>query len=168
MWVSRISLVALMLWTPMGCGRDSTAAQLPARQGVARDSLRFIAHVDHVPAGFALAVPPWAPKNPHEGNERARTLGSQLFISYNCVDCHGADGAGAIGPSLQDGRWHYGGSAAEIFESIYQGRPEGMPAWGGRIADDQIWMLVTYLRALPAKDLSTEDFTGRTVERTGH
>ena len=162
-----LSVVALLVWTLPACGRDSSAAQLPA-QGDARDSVRFIAHLDHVPAGFALSVRPWTLRNPHEGNERARTVGSQLFVSYNCVDCHGADGAGAIGPSLQDGRWRYGGTAAELFESIYQGRSEGMPAWGGRIADDQIWMLVTYLRALPTKDLSTENFTGRTVERSGH
>jgi mono/diheme cytochrome c family protein len=44
-----------------------------------------------------------------------------------------------------------------------------MPAWGGRIADDQIWRLVAYVRTLSAgKDVSTENFTGKTVERTGH
>ena len=43
-----------------------------------------------------------------------------------------------------------------------------MPAWGGRISNDQIWMLTAYVRSLPTKDLSTENFTGRTVERTGH
>lgn len=58
--------------------------------------------------------------------------------------------------------------AGEVFESIFQGRPDGMPAWGGRISNDQIWMLTAYVRSLPTKDLSTENFTGRTVERTGH
>jgi len=43
-----------------------------------------------------------------------------------------------------------------------------MPAWGGRISNDQIWMLTAYVRSLASKDLSTENFTGRTVERTGH
>ena len=57
---------------------------------------------------------------------------------------------------------------AEVFESIYQGRPDGMPAWGGRITNDQIWMLTAYVRSLSSKDLSTENFTGKTVERTGH
>ena len=79
------------------------------------------------------------------------------------------EASGAMGPSLADGRWHSGGRADQVFESIYQGRPSGMPAWGGRIANDQIWMLVTYVRSLNGgRDLSTENFTGRTVERTGH
>ena len=74
-----------------------------------------------------------------------------------------------MGPSLADGRWHFGGRAGEVFESLYQGRPAGMPAWGGRITNEQIWMLVAYVRSLNGgRDVSTENFSGRTVERTGH
>jgi cbb3-type cytochrome c oxidase subunit III len=92
-----------------------------------------------------------------------------LFISYNCMDCHGADGAGAMGPSLQDGRWHFGGTSGTIFQSIYEGRPEGMPAWGGRIADDQIWRLVAYVQTLSkGHAVTTENFTGKTIARSGH
>ena len=107
-------------------------------------------------------------KNPHEGDKNAIATGGKLFIAYNCLDCHGADGSGAMGPSFQDGRWHFGGSPGEVFESIFEGRPDGMPSWGGRITNDQIWMLTAYVRSLASKDLSTENFTGKTVERTGH
>jgi cytochrome c oxidase cbb3-type subunit III len=142
---------------------------LDPRPQAVSDTLRFVSHGEHIPAGFPSVARPLALTNPYEGNARAAQTGGQLFVAYNCIDCHGADGSGAMGPSLADGRWHFGGGPAEVFESIYQGRPEGMPAWGGRIADDQIWMLVTYVRALSAgKDVSTENFTGRTVERTGH
>ncbi|MFL5574776.1 MAG: c-type cytochrome [Gemmatimonadaceae bacterium] len=141
----------------------------PLPRGGARDTLRFVAHAEHVPAGFPSRAVPLEPRNPYEGNARAAAVGGQLFVAYNCIDCHGADGSGAMGPSLADGRWHFGGSPAEVFESIYQGRPDGMPAWGGRITDDQIWMLVSYVRSLSAgKEVSTENFTGRVVERTGH
>lgn len=146
-----------------------------ARQGAtapnvqAVDSLRFVAHPEHIPAGFPSRDRPLALKNPLQGNANARKIGSQLYVSYNCIDCHGADGSGAMGPSLADGRWHFGGTPGELFESIYQGRPDGMPAWGGRIANDQIWSLITYIQALSVgKDVATENFTGRTVERTGH
>jgi cytochrome c oxidase cbb3-type subunit 3 len=141
---------------------------------VAGDSLRFIEHPEILPAGFPLQVKPLSIKNPYEGDtpssyrKQAIAVGGQLFVGYNCLDCHGADGSGAMGPSFQDGRWHFGGSAGEVFESIYQGRPDGMPAWGGRISNDQIWMLTAYVRSLSSKDLSTENFTGKTVERTGH
>jgi mono/diheme cytochrome c family protein len=135
---------------------------------VAGDSLQFVQHEENLPPGFPLAVKPVSVRNPYEGDKTAIAMGAQLFITYNCLDCHGAEGSGAMGPSFQDGRWHFGGSPAEVFESIYQGRPDGMPAWGGRISNDQIWMLAAYVRSLSAKDLSTENFTGKTVERTGH
>ena len=135
---------------------------------VAGDSLRLIAHDENLPAGFPAAVKPLLIKNPYEGDKAAISTGEKLFVAYNCLDCHGADGSGAMGPSFQDGRWHFGGAPGEVFESIYQGRPDGMPAWGGRISNDQIWMLTAYVRSLSSKDLSTENFTGKTVERTGH
>jgi hypothetical protein len=135
---------------------------------VAGDSLRIIEHPENLAVGFPLSIKPLLVSNPYEGDKRAIALGGQLFVGYNCLDCHGAEGSGAMGPSFQDGRWHFGGSPGEVFESIYQGRPDGMPAWGGRISNDQIWMLTAYVRSLSSKDLSTENFTGKTVERTGH
>lgn len=135
---------------------------------VAGDSLRFIEHPEILPAGFPTQLKPLLVQNPYEGDKRAIGVGGQLFVGYNCIDCHGAEGSGAMGPSFQDGRWHFGGSPGEVFESIYQGRPDGMPSWGGRISNDQIWMLTAYVRSLSTKDLSTENFTGRTVERSGH
>ena len=126
------------------------------------------------PQGRSTASGGGCARTPEEAERQLRRLEDEwnragTHRSYNCIDCHGADGSGAMGPSLADGRWHFGGGPAEVFESIYQGRPDGMPAWGGRIVDDQIWMLVTYVRALSAgRDVSTETFTGRTVERTGH
>ena len=135
---------------------------------VAGDSLRFVEHPENLPAGFPSQIKPLLVNDPYEGDKRAISVGGQLFVGYNCLDCHGAEGSGAMGPSFQDGRWHFGGSPGEVFESIYQGRPDGMPAWGGRISNDQIWMLTAYVRSLSSKDLSTENFTGKTVERTGH
>ena len=135
---------------------------------VAGDSLRLIEHPENLPVGFPLQIKSLPIKNPHEGDKKAIASGAQLFIGYNCLDCHGADGSGAMGPSFQDGRWHFGGTPGDVFESIYQGRPDGMPAWGGRISNEQIWMLTAYVRSLSSKDLSTENFSGKTVERTGH
>ncbi len=157
-------------------GRDTTVASssVPAEQApvshlvVAGDSLRFMQHDENLPAGFPSRVNPVLVRNPYEGDRNATATGGKLFIAYNCLDCHGAEGSGAMGPSFQDGRWHFGGGPGEVFESIYEGRPDGMPSWGGRITNDQIWMLTAYVRSLASKDLSTENFTGKTIERTGH
>ncbi len=180
--VSRIRpasvLLALVACTSNGASRDGAATShadsaRPAETSVSHytdggDSLRFVAHDENLPAGFPLSAQMLALNNPYENDKQAIATGAKLFIAYNCIDCHGADGSGAMGPTLADGRWHFGGSAAEVFESIYQGRPDGMPAWGGRIANSEIWMLTAYVRSLASKDLSTENFTGKTIERTGH
>jgi len=136
-------------------------------QGTA-DTLRFVAHEEYIPVGLPSRARPLSLRNPFEGNREAIATGARIFVAYNCVDCHGADGSGAMGPSFQDGRWRFGGSASEVFESIYQGRPEGMPAWGGRISEEQIWMLVAYVRSLTVGDLTTENFRGAEQERMGH
>lgn len=133
------------------------------------DTTRFVAHNDHMIAGLIAPRDTLALRNPFEGNAAETATGAKLYIAYNCVDCHGADGSGAMAPAFVDGRWHFGGSPAEVFESISQGRPDGMPAWGGLIDRASVWRLVSYVRSLEkGKDVATENFTGKTVQRTGH
>jgi cytochrome c oxidase cbb3-type subunit 3 len=178
---ARLAGVALLLATlaSQGCTRDSraeepsravqqapSAASTPSQGDLAG---RFVSHAEHIQPGMVKPFSGLQLRNPHEGDAAAVATGAKLWIAYNCVDCHGADGSGAMGPSLADDRWHFGGAPAEVFESIYQGRPEGMPAWGSLISEDQIWMLVSYVRSLSAnKNVTTENFAGKTVERTGH
>ena len=164
---------ACTTYTPPSNTASDSARTAPAESSVSHyvdggDSLRFVSHDENLPPGFPMSAKVMTLTNPYEHDKRALGLGAQLFVAYNCVDCHGADGSGAMGPAFADGRWHFGGSAGEVFESIYEGRPDGMPQWGGRISNDQIWMLTAYVRSLATKDLSTENFTGQTIERTGH
>ena len=145
------------------------SVQLPATRDSVQDlAARFIAHPEHLrpaqrpPRGVVL-------RNPYAGNASAIATGAKLFVAYNCMDCHGADGSGAMGPSLADGRWHFGGDDGEIFESIYQGRPDGMPAWGTLISADQVWMLAAYVKSLERNaNPTTENFTGKAEVRMGH
>jgi len=98
-------------------------------------------------------------KNPHTGDAAVARTGAALFTAMNCDGCHGADGAGWVGPNLGDGRWRYGGADAEIFSSIYFGRPHGMPAFGGALDAEGVWTLVTYLQSLPVPpDIATESW----------
>ena len=174
------ALLAIVLCIPASACRDSSA-QVPPPQVVAPAPVaasapaagdlagRFVSHAENIQPGMVPVPAGMQLRNPYDGDARAVATGGKLFVAYNCVDCHGADGSGAMGPSLADGRWHFGGAPAEVFESIYQGRPEGMPAWGSLISADQIWMLTTYVRSLEAgKNVTTENFSGQTVERTGH
>ena len=73
--------------------------------------------------------------------------GSRLFRWYNCVGCH-ANGGGGMGPALIDNEWRYGSSIEEIYQTIEQGRPNGMPAFKGKASTQEIWQLAAYVRSL--------------------
>jgi len=86
--------------------------------------------------------------NPFAGNKVAMSEGRQLFDRMNCSGCHGDHAGGGMGPSLRDEDWIYGSEDARILSSIAEGRANGMPAWGTKIGDDQLWKLVTYIKSL--------------------
>jgi cytochrome c oxidase cbb3-type subunit 3 len=107
-----------------------------------------VAYESHVTAGDN--VPPGGNlRNPHAGDAAVARSGAQLFTAMNCDGCHGPDASGFVGPNLGDGRWRFGGADAEVFMSIFYGRPRGMPAFGGTLGAEGVWTLVTYLRSLP-------------------
>jgi cytochrome c oxidase cbb3-type subunit 3 len=89
-----------------------------------------------------------AVRNPFAGDPQAIAIGRQLFTGYNCAGCHSAYAGGGMGPNLRDTVWIYGGSDAQLFSTIAEGRPNGMPAWGAKVAEDQIWQIIAYLRTL--------------------
>jgi cytochrome c oxidase cbb3-type subunit 3 len=86
--------------------------------------------------------------NPVAGNAEALQRGMSYFIAFNCVGCHAPNGGGGMGPSLSNTAFIYGGEPANIYLSIYQGRPNGMPAWGTMLPDSIIWDLVTYIQSI--------------------
>lgn len=82
-----------------------------------------------------------------ERNAYAIGEGKHLFVQFNCVGCH-AMGGGAIGPPLMDAEWIYGSDPENVRESILDGRPNGMPAFRGRIPEDRVEWLVAYVRSM--------------------
>ena len=107
-----------------------------------------ILHESHLVAGD-VAPAASTLRNPHAGDAAVARSGALLFTAMNCDGCHGTGGSGWVGPNLGDGRWRYGSADAEVFSSIYYGRPRGMPAFGGTLGAEGVWTLVTYLRSLP-------------------
>jgi cytochrome c oxidase cbb3-type subunit 3 len=129
-------------------------------------------------SGVPLGQPPGEPaspatsiKNPYEGDAAAVTQGKALFAAMNCVYCHGDNGSGLMGPALNGHGWRYGGAPAQLYNSIHDGRPQGMPAWGARLPPDQIWKLVAYLESLggakPPATRQMADIGGAVPSTTG-
>ncbi|PYQ34932.1 MAG: hypothetical protein DMF54_07015 [Acidobacteria bacterium] len=75
------------------------------------------------------------------------TEGQRLYNWYNCSGCH-FRGGGGIGPALMDDVWIYGKDPGNIYATIVEGRPNGMPSWRGKIPEYQIWQIVTYVETL--------------------
>jgi cytochrome c oxidase cbb3-type subunit 3 len=100
--------------------------------------------LSEVQAGGALPTPGIGK---FEDSAYAVGEGKRLYNAYNCVGCH-AQGGGAIGPALMDSEWIYGSHPEQIYSTIVQGRPNGMPSFGGKLPDYQVWELVAYVRSM--------------------
>jgi len=87
------------------------------------------------------------PDGPYSDNAWATGEGARLFTQMNCSGCH-QHGGGGMGPPLMDGGWRYGADGPEVFKSIMDGRPNGMPAFRSRLSEQQAWQLVAYVRSL--------------------
>ncbi len=87
-------------------------------------------------------------RSPYQGNAWGMGEGKRLYSQFNCSGCHGMNGGGAIGPALIDDKWIYGSTPDQIYATISQGRPDGMPAFGGHLPAQQIWQLVAYVESM--------------------
>ena len=148
MKAAAIAVAAAAVALLAGCDRvqgGSTVAQpvnaSPDIESITAVPLGDVAGGQKVPAA-ALQ------KNPYAGNPQAVAQGHDLFIKMNCAGCHGYQATGGMGPNLTDNYWRYGGTPVQIFKSIYEGRPQGMPAWNPALPPDDIWKLVAYIQSL--------------------
>jgi cytochrome c oxidase cbb3-type subunit 3 len=97
--------------------------------------------------------------SPFQDNAYGISEGKRLFESYNCAGCH-AHGGGGMGPALMDDRWIYGSSPANIFATIVEGRPNGMPSFRDKLPDEQVWKLVAYIQSMSGQS-SIDSLPGR-------
>jgi cytochrome c oxidase cbb3-type subunit 3 len=142
-----LTIAALLL---AACGGPEPADTTVADEGPATPpSVRY----DQYGAAGELAPPAEDLVNPFGGTASAVQQGEALFGTMNCDGCHGGGGFGFTGPSLNDDRWRYGGEDGALFHSIFYGRPNGMPAYGGLLSDETVWQLVTYIESLPEPDV---------------
>jgi cytochrome c oxidase cbb3-type subunit 3 len=72
----------------------------------------------------------------------------RAFNAFNCVGCHMSNGGGGMGPALSNSFFVYGGEPENIYLTIVQGRPNGMPAWGAVLPEDIIWDVVAYVTSI--------------------
>jgi cytochrome c oxidase cbb3-type subunit III len=158
-WQSRLAFAAALALTLLaGCEREERRFREPPSAAAAIGTLRLT----DLQAGTADSDKSFA--NPYEENAYATSQGKQLFTWFNCNGCH-AQGGGDSGPPLMDDQWIYGAEPANVFASIVEGRPNGMPSFRGKIADYQVWQLVAYVRSMSGL-LRTDVAPGRSDHLT--
>jgi cytochrome c oxidase cbb3-type subunit 3 len=104
------------------------------------DSLR-----SDIQPGGTKPMPP--PRGQYQETAADLSNGQTLYQAFNCVGCH-QHGGGSIGPAFMDDTWIYGSAPQSIYQSIAEGRPNGMPSFASHIPEKQIWQLVVYIRSL--------------------
>jgi cytochrome c oxidase cbb3-type subunit 3 len=139
----RIEAAAVALIALAGCNKSNDTqppAAAPADQpGVIATAL--VPGLDHSLVTIDRRAAPYY------DNAQAVADGNRLFHQYNCSGCH-SNGGGGMGPSLMDDVWIYGGRLEQIHQTLIEGRPNGMPAWGGKVPDDQLWEISAYVRSM--------------------
>jgi cytochrome c oxidase cbb3-type subunit 3 len=144
--ISALTLIAM----PGRAARDR-GAPLSGYRGSALATALLRVPVTAIYPGGAPTDLNTAIQNPLVGDPDAPQRGMKDFDSFNCSGCHAANGGGGMGPALSDAAWIYGSSAANIYLSIAQGRPAGMPAFGAMLPDRTIWELVAYIQGISAR-----------------
>lgn len=141
----------LLLTALAACEREQPQAVHGAPGPLATGAVLVTTELDPGPP-----TPPVDLANPYAEDDLALAEGERLYGWFNCAGCHGANGGGGMGPPFADGDWIYGGAPENLYASIAQGRPNGMPTFGRLIPDDQIWKLAAYVRSLAPADTTRQ------------
>jgi cytochrome c oxidase cbb3-type subunit 3 len=134
-------LIAVSLLTLCACERESRRYKEASPADARPDTVRL----STLQPG--KADPPVIRTSPYQENAYGLAEGKRLFAAYNCNGCH-AMGGGGIGPALMDEKWIYGGEPDQIYSTIVQGRPNGMPSFAGRVPNNQVWQIVSYVQSM--------------------
>jgi cytochrome c oxidase cbb3-type subunit III len=136
------AFVGVVTASLLSCKREERNFHgLPSGSTITNPTVR---EVPLVPGG---PVPADSGPGPYAENAYGVSEGKTLYNQYNCSGCH-FQGGGGIGPPLMDADWIYGSRPENIYETIVEGRPNGMPSFGRMIVPNQIWQIVAYVRSM--------------------
>lgn len=157
--MTRWTLLLLPIVLSVACQREDRPDN---KLGVVSKQLVMPVLSDIHPGGVA---PPPPAQSPFQDNAWGISEGKRLFDSYNCSGCH-SHGGGGMGPALMDDKWIYGSRPENIFSTIVEGRPNGMPSFRGKITDAQIWQLVAFVESMNGQS-SLDSLPGRSDHLAG-
>lgn len=126
------------------------------RFGRAPAALVALGYVLLAPGGLSAQGADEARTNPLTGNAAAIKQGQNIYRG-RCAVCHGIDAKGYRGSDLTTGDWVHGGSDGQVFRTIRSGVPGTEMPGNGTLSEEEIWMVVSYLRTLSAPGGATPE-----------
>lgn len=84
------------------------------------------------------------------GEAGASAADGEAVFKANCVACHGPEGKGLVGPNLTDGEWLYGGTLADIENTVTNGSKKNavMIAWLPVLGPEKVKAVSAYVHSL--------------------
>ncbi len=114
-----------------------TAMMAPWQSALGDDGVRNVAHYVRRLSG--------------QDHDTAKASAGQAQFNTFCMACHGTDGTGNAllgAPDLTNDSWLYGGTLADITQTIAQGRRGEMPPYGELLGADRTHVLAAYITSL--------------------
>jgi cytochrome c oxidase cbb3-type subunit III len=91
----------------------------------------------------------WAALLPAQPQTNTPAPAGPALFSSHCVSCHGLDGRGGeIGPNIATAANIRAKSDEQLTQTIHDGTPGGMPAFGSTMSQAEIAAVLSYLRVL--------------------
>jgi cytochrome c oxidase cbb3-type subunit III len=143
----RVLPVLLIAMALPGCQRENRYFRSSPPPGVARTQPHTSLHAGGGVNPASDTVHNVVAYSMYESNAYSISEGKRLYEWMNCVGCH-SNGGGGSGPALMDDTWIYGSEPNDIYETIVDGRPNGMPSFAERLTPQQVWQLVVYVRTM--------------------
>ncbi|GGD54109.1 c-type cytochrome [Paenibacillus nasutitermitis] len=119
---SLVIMMAIVMMIAAGCGGNNT---------------------NNAPSGGTNNAP-GGNNNAPSGNNESVNATAEAVYKQQCISCHAADLAGAVGPNLQKVGARLD---AEQISTRIQNGGGGMPAYKGNLTDDEIGALAEWLAA---------------------
>ena len=141
-WLGNLALF-LCLALPAACNRENRNLDAAGPES----GPRALTVSELRPGPPAPPTPPDPRAQGYEGNAAHIANGQRYYQWFNCSGCH-FNGGGGIGPPLMDEKWRYGGEIEQIYASIVQGRPNGMPSFKDKIPEAQVWEIAAFVKSL--------------------
>jgi cytochrome c oxidase cbb3-type subunit 3 len=87
--------------------------------------------------------------------------GKNIFVT-NCAVCHKENASGDIGPNLTDKFWIYGNDIKDVFKTVKNGTPNGMPDHASKLNPIQLQQVSSFILSL--KPVAGKEPQGKEVK----